>query len=119
MSTDEPVTIVTCSGISNTGKLTTQAGTMLLRRYGGTIEACVAATRSATSLENAVRYADRILVLDGCTDCCGRKKVQALGVELHLHIIATECGIVKNGMAEPRFEEIEQVTAAVLAAIRE
>jgi len=119
MSTDEPVTIVTCSGISNTGKLTTLAGTMLLRRYGGAVEACVAATRPTASLENVLRHAERVLVLDGCSDCCGRKKVQALGVEPDLHIITTECGIVKNGMAEPRFEEIEQVTSAVLAVIRE
>jgi uncharacterized metal-binding protein len=112
------VTVITCSGISNTGKLTAQAGTRLLHCSCGAVEACVAATRPTASLENALRYAERVLVLDGCGDCCGRKKVQALGIEPHLHIITTDCGIVKNGMAEPRFREIELVTAAVLAAIR-
>ena len=112
------VTVITCFGISNTGKLTTQAGAALMRRYGGMVEACLAATRPTASLENAVRHADRVLVLDGCGDCCGKKKVQALGIEPHLHIVATDCGIEKNGMAEPRFDEIERLSAAVLEAIR-
>jgi uncharacterized metal-binding protein len=113
------VTVITCSGISNTGKLTTQAGAALMRRYGGMVEACLAATRPTASLEAAIRHADCILVLDGCGDCCGRKKVRALGVEPHLHLVVTDCGIEKNGMAEPRFDEIEHLSAAVLEAIRE
>ncbi|MDD4568041.1 hypothetical protein L21_0694 [Methanoculleus chikugoensis] len=111
-------TVITCSGVSNTGKLTAQTGPALMRRCGGRIEACIAATRPTAALETAVRHADRILVLDGCGDCCGRKKLRALGVEPHLHIVATDCGIVKNGMAEPRFDEIERLSAAVMDAIR-
>lgn len=112
------VTVITCSGISNTGKLTTQTGTALMRRCGGRIEACIAATRPTAALEVAVRHADRILVLDGCGDCCGKKKLEALGVEPDLHLVATDCGIAKNGMAEPRFDEIERLSAAVMEAIR-
>lgn len=111
-------TVITCSGLSNTGKLTAQTGAMLLRSSCGAVETCVAATRPTASLEVAVRHADRILVLDGCGDCCGRKKVQALGVEPDLHLVATDCGIAKNGMAEPRFDEIERLSAAVMEAIR-
>ncbi|MCK9276969.1 MAG: putative zinc-binding protein [Methanoculleus sp.] len=113
------VTIVACSGISNTGKLTAQTGAMLLHCSCGAVEACIPATRPTASLEAAVRYTDRVLVLDGCGDCCGRKKLRALGVEQHLHIVATDCGIEKNGMVEPRFDEIERLSAAVLEAIRE
>jgi len=112
------VTVITCSGVSNTGKLTAQTGAMLLHRSCGAVEACIAATRPTASLENAVRDADRILVLDGCGDCCGKKKLEALGVEPHLHIVATDCGIQKNRMAKPRFDEIERLSAAVLEAIK-
>ncbi|MDD4568467.1 MAG: putative zinc-binding protein [Methanoculleus chikugoensis] len=111
-------TVITCSGVSNTGKLTAQTGTALMRRCDGRLEACIAATRATPALETAVRHADRILVLDGCGDCCGRKKVQALGIEPDLHLVATDCGIAKNGMAEPRFDEIERLSAAVMDAIR-
>jgi len=112
------VTVVTCSGVSNTGKLTAQTGARLLQCSCGAVEGCIAATRPSASLEDAIRHADRILVLDGCGDCCGMKKVRALGVEPHLHIIATDCGIEKNGTAEPCFDEIERLAAAVLEAIR-
>ncbi|MBN1194187.1 MAG: putative zinc-binding protein [Methanomicrobiaceae archaeon] len=110
-------TIITCSGISNTGKLTTQAGTVLLHRCPAKVEACTAATRPTASLENTARQAEKILVLDGCSDCCGRKKLQALGIDPHLHLIATDAGIVKRGMDEPHYEEIERLAAAVLEAI--
>ena len=60
----------------------------------------------------------RILALDGCEDACALKKLRETGVEPDLHIVATECGIVKNGMEEPRFDEIERLAAAVLEAIR-
>jgi len=111
-------TLITCSGVSNTGRLTAQTGAMLLRSSCGMVEACIAATRQTAALEVAVRHADRILVLDGCGDCCGKKKLEALGVEPDLHLVATDCGIAKNGMAEPRFDEIERLSAAVMEAIR-
>jgi uncharacterized metal-binding protein len=112
------VTIITCSGVSSTGKLTTQAGTVLLHRCGGKIEACIPATRPTASLEGALGHAGTILVLDGCADCCGKKKLQALGIEPQLHLIATDCGIEKRGMEEPDYAEIERLAAAVREAIR-
>lgn len=111
-------TIITCSGVSSTGKLTTQTGVVLMHRSGGRIENCIAATRPTESLERIVKHADRLLVLDGCADCCAMKKLRALGIEADTHLIATDCGIEKNGMAEPRFDEIERLVAVVLGAIR-
>lgn len=110
-------TVVACSGISSTGKLTAQTGTALLHRCGGEIEACVGAR--AAALEDAVRHADCILILDGCEDCCGMKKVRALGVEPDLHVVATACGIKKRGMDDPQYAEIECLAAAVRAAMGE
>jgi uncharacterized metal-binding protein len=111
------ITIITCSGISSTGKLTTQAGTTLLHRCGGRVEACIPASRPTASLESALQHAGRILVLDGCGDCCGKKKLQALGIEPDLHLIATDCGIEKRGMEEPNYVEIDRLAAAVREAI--
>lgn len=112
-------TIITCSGVSNTGKLTTQTGARLMQRNGESIESCLAVTCSSNSLEKAMEQADQILVLDGCTDCCGMKKLKAHGIERYTHIIATECGIEKKGMAKPEFYEIERLAAAVMDVIRE
>jgi uncharacterized metal-binding protein len=111
----EPVTLITCSGLSNTGKLTGRAGMVVQQRSPGSVEALLPASRP---LEEAARHAGRILALDGCEDACALRKLRELGVEPDLHVVATECGIVKNGMAEPRFDEIERLAGAVLAAVR-
>jgi len=105
--------IVTCSGISNTGKLTTQAALTLLQRRAGQY-VWIHARQSAESLEVEVNDADQIIVLDGCTDCCAKKKLSASQIIPHCHIIATEMGIVKNGMAEVEYDEIEKVVQAVM-----
>ncbi len=110
-------TIITCSGISSTGKLTTQVGKTLLCRCTGLVEACIPVTAPTASLENALLHADRILVLDGCDDCCAKRKLQALGVGKHLHLIATACGTEKRGMDEPHYLEIEQLASAVREVI--
>ena len=108
----EPIILVTCSGLSNTGKLTGQAGMVVRQRCPGSVEACIPARRLSASLSG------RILALDGCEDACALKKLRENGVEPDLHIVATGCGIVKNGMAEPRFDEIEQLAGAVFEAIQ-
>lgn len=91
---------------------------VLLRASPGLVEACVPANRPQVLLEEAARYAERILVLDGCSDACALRKLQGIGVEPDLHIVATECGIAKGGMAEPQFDEIERLAGAVLAVLR-
>ena len=88
---------------------------VLLRASPGLVEACVPANRP---LEEATRYAERLLVLDGCSDACALRRLQGIGVEPDLHIVATGCGIAKGGMAEPQFDEIERLAGAVLAALR-
>ncbi|WOX56450.1 MULTISPECIES: putative zinc-binding protein [unclassified Methanoculleus] len=115
----EPVTLVTCSGLSNTGKLTARAGMVVWQRYPESVEALLPANRPPASLEEATRSAGRVLALDGCEDTCALKKLREIGVEPDLHVVATGCGIVKNGMAEPRFDEIERLVGVVIGAIRD
>lgn len=105
--------LVTCSGISNTGKLTTQAALTLLQRKPGHY-VWMHAKQSAATLQAEIGDADRVIVLDGCSDCCAGKKLSASGLTPHVHIIATGLGIEKNGMAEVQFDEIERVVRAVL-----
>lgn len=72
------------------------------------------ARQSSESLEVEVNDADQIIVLDGCTDCCAKKKLSASQIIPHRHIIVTEMGIIKNGMAEVEYDEIEKVVQAVM-----
>lgn len=106
------IVLVTCSGISNTGKLTTQAGMLLMQRKPGLFQ-CMNCKQSAESLRMDTAGADRLIVLDGCTDRCATKKLSAANLVPDVHIIATELGIEKNGMADVQYHEIETVVAAV------
>ncbi len=105
--------LVTCSGISNTGKLTTQAGMLLIQRKPGMF-LCLNCKQSAESLRMDAGGAARLIVLDGCTDCCATKKLTAAGLSADVHIIATELGIEKNGMADVKYDEIETVIRAIM-----
>jgi uncharacterized metal-binding protein len=105
--------LVTCSGISNTGKLTTQAALILLQRRSGQY-VWTNARQSAATLEAEIGDAEQVIVIDGCKDCCAEKKLSASRLLPHHHIIATDLGIGKNGMAEVQYDEIEKVVRAVL-----
>lgn len=108
--------LVTCSGISNTGKLTTQAGMLLMQRKPGMF-LCMNCKQSAESLKMDAGSAERLIVLDGCTDCCATKKLTAAGLTADVHITATELGIEKNSMADVKYSEIETVVRAVLDTV--
>jgi uncharacterized metal-binding protein len=47
------------------------------------------------------------------------KKLAGTTVSPHCHIIATDLGIEKNGMADVQYNEIERVVAAVYGALSE
>jgi uncharacterized metal-binding protein len=105
--------LVTCSGISNTGKLTTQAAQILLQRKPGQY-VWMHAKQSAATLEAEIGDADQVIVIDGCTDCCATKKLAKSSLCPHRHIIATELGIEKKGMGDVQYDEIEKVVQAVM-----
>jgi uncharacterized metal-binding protein len=110
-----PSALVTCSGISNTGKLTTQAALFMLQSRPGQY-IWIHAKQSTVTLENEIGDVEQVIVIDGCTDCCARKKLAASRFAPHHHIIATELGIEKNGMADVQFDEIEKVVCAIIDA---
>jgi uncharacterized metal-binding protein len=112
------IVLVTCSGISNTGKLTTQAALTLMQKWPGRYQ-WTHVKKSAVSLEDEVRNADQVVVIEGCHDCCASKKLAGTTVSPHCHIIATDLGIEKNGMADVQYHEIERVVAAVYGALSE
>jgi uncharacterized metal-binding protein len=111
----EPV-LITCSGVSNTGKLTTKVGETLLLRYPDLLDLSLSAR--SEKLQKTLAEAEKIVVLDGCSDCCGRKKIHELGFEPDIHLIATDCGIIKSGMDDPGFDEIEHLMVIVLEKLR-
>jgi uncharacterized metal-binding protein len=72
------------------------------------------AKQSAATLELDIGDAEKVIVIDGCGDCCAMKKLSASRLPPHVHIIATELGIEKMGMGDVQFDEIEKVVCAVM-----
>ena len=114
---ESPLILITCSGVSNTGKLTAQVGAILTQKHPDIFEGHLHAWRSTREIE-AVINGQKTVVIDGCADRCAAKKLKSLCLTPHIHIIATEEGIGKNGMADPRFDEIETLIAATYRRVR-
>lgn len=109
--------LVTCSGLSNTGRLTAQAAQFLLQKDPGRI-AWVPAQNPPEDLTDLAGDAEEVIILNGCTDRCATKKLRATGFAEGTELIVTDLGIEKNGMAEVRFAEIGIVAVAVMKIIR-
>ena len=106
------IALITCSGLSNTGRLTTQVATLLMSRHPATFT-WIKAHKGLENIADAVEDADLILVIEGCSDHCASKKIIDVGIKADIHLVATELGIKKNGMAEVQWSDIEKVLAAV------
>jgi uncharacterized metal-binding protein len=117
--TDEsPLILLTCSGVSNTGKLTTQVAGILAQKEPDLFEGHLHAKQSTRDMEVVIN-GRKVVVIDGCGDHCAAKKLKSLCITPHIHIIATEEGIEKKGMADPKFDEIETLVAVVRKAVRQ
>jgi uncharacterized metal-binding protein len=104
--------LITCSGLSNTGRLTTQVATILISRHPAAIT-WVKAHKGAENIADSVEDADLIIVLEGCSDLCASKKIIDVGIKADIHLVATELGVVKNGLAEVQWSDIENVLTAI------
>ena len=103
--------LITCSGLSNTGRLTTQVALTLISRSANGI-AWAQASKGEHAIADAVDDADQIIVIEGCSDHCAGKKLDTMGITADLHIVATELGIEKDGLADVKWCDVETVLAA-------
>jgi uncharacterized metal-binding protein len=103
--------LVTCSGLSNTGRLTTQVAMTLLSRHASAI-VWAQAHKGEHAIADAVDNADKIIVIEGCSDHCALKKLDTMGITADLHIVATELGVEKDGLADVKWSDVEKVLAA-------
>ncbi|EHQ36317.1 putative zinc-binding protein [Methanoplanus limicola] len=106
--------VVTCSGISNTGRLTGQAVNAFMQRHPGVFERHI----PAADISDGLSSDSEVVVIEGCPDCCSCKKLNALGVLPVLHITATDLGIEKRGVDEPAFAEIEILSSELRKALK-
>jgi uncharacterized metal-binding protein len=119
MDDDRPVLLLTCSGISHTGQLTTMTGNSLRRQYPVLITRHVRLTALKRPLETELQEDACLVAVDGCEDCCAKKRMDMIGKIPDAYIVATREGITKRGMDEPRYDEIEGLSRAIVREIRD
>ena len=100
--------LFTCSGISNTGKLTDIAAKTLSFRKPGLFRA-IPSQKGAESLEDAKKEGERIFVVDGCEEHCAKKKLEVAGLEADMQVVLTQIGIKKTNPSDIKSEYVEQV----------
>lgn len=115
-----PVVLITCSGISNTGKCTARAAQQVRQRYPELVEYHIDACGEGPLVvpEGLSPGSLKVIVIDGCGDFCGRKKAEQSGLKPACHVVATDCGVIKSGMDEPDFADIDAVCRVVTAEMR-
>jgi uncharacterized metal-binding protein len=111
------ITLLTCSGVSNTGRLTTQAASILVRRDPDRFDCHLTAKQVTKDLLKELEHSDVLVIVDGCGDQCAAKKMKGSEIEPDIHIIATEHGIAKKGMVEVEFMEIERLIQAIVQEV--
>lgn len=115
---DRPILLLTCSGISHTGQLTTIAGHSLRCRHPLLITRHLKLTALKRPLEKELGDDECLVALDGCEECCAKKRMDLIGKIPDAYLIATSKGITKRGIEEPRYDEIECLCQAVVRTIR-
>ncbi|HIH27697.1 MAG TPA: zinc-binding protein [Methanoregulaceae archaeon] len=116
---DQHSTLLTCSGISHTGQLTTRTGTSLRCRHPRQITRHLLLTALKRPLEEELRDDEYLVVVDGCEEYCAKKRMHTTGIRPDVYIVATREGIIKRGMEEPRYDEIETLSLVIRSKMNE
>jgi uncharacterized metal-binding protein len=116
-STFMSAVLFTCSGISNTGKLTDIAATTLSFRRPDLFRA-IPARKGVESLEDAKKEGELIFVVDGCEEHCAKKKLEVAGIEADMQVVLTQIGIKKTNHSDIKSEYVEQVISVLNNAVK-
>jgi uncharacterized metal-binding protein len=116
---DRPVSLLTCSGISHTGQLTTMTGNSLRSRHPFLITRHIRLTALQRPLDEEINGEEYLVAVDGCEECCARKRMEVIGKVPDCYIIATKEGIIKRGMEEPQYQEIEGLSQVIVRILHE
>ena len=116
---DRQVLLLTCSGISHTGRLTTRTGTWLRYRHPKLITRHLQLTALKRPLDEELRDEENLVAVDGCEECCVKKRMDATGTRPDVYVVATREGIIKRGMEEARSEEIDALSQVIVRKVKE
>ncbi len=114
----QQVLLLTCSGISHTGRLTARVGTWLRYRHPKLITRHLQLTALQRPLEEELSDERIFVAVDGCEERCVEKRLCTDGKRPDVYIVATREGIVKRGMDEARPDEVEVLSRVILQKVK-
>ena len=103
-----------CAGVSNVGQLTRHAVQELILEGKGEWGGC---GQGFELQEMSRRIADSqpFVVVDGCAQQCGRKRLEALNYDLEFHLSLADLGIEKTESTAIDCDELQLVKDAIVA----
>jgi len=88
--------ILTCAGSANVGRIAELAAAdMQQEGLGGMLGLDDISNQDAETLL-AIRNAERIVGVDGCSNACVRKALEKAGLALTDHVVVTDLGVQKK-----------------------
>ncbi|OPY43901.1 MAG: DGC domain protein [Methanoregulaceae archaeon PtaU1.Bin222] len=115
---ERPILLLTCSGISHAGQLTTLTGHWLYCLHPAMVSRHLKLTNLKRALESELADDEYMIVVDGCEKCCAKERIDLIGKVPDVHLVATREGITKRGMEEPRYDEIEGLSQGIMRTVR-
>ena len=103
------VTVYSCSGCSNVAQLANDVAVKLDRKGIAKMSCIAGVGGDVTSLVKFAEKSEKILVLDGCPLQCAAKCLKRHNVNMTVHMVLTEHGLLKNQSEDVSPETVEEI----------
>jgi uncharacterized metal-binding protein len=116
----QTVVFVSCPGGSNVSLMSYKAATILEKQgYGKFVKLAgdKFKEKDLQRLSDAAKYAEKWVLIEGCTKGCGKKALDGAGINPNEHIVVTNLGIERENKIDYTNEELDQVLNAVKAVL--
>ena len=113
MTTNEGITIVSCSGASNTGKYSDEVARKLMQ--SGSYKMLCLARFSVDKgfAEKSRNEISKLIVIDGCPINCAELTVKNSGIADYIHVNTTDFDIIK-GKTPVTDEKINEIVDHII-----
>lgn len=114
------VVFVSCPGGSNVSLMSYKAATILEKQgYGKFVKLAGEQFKEKNLqwLNDAKKYAEKWVLIEGCTKRCGKKVLDSAAIEEDKHFVVTSLGIERENKIDYTKEELEKVISAVTAIL--
>mgnify|MGYP000729631030 CR=1 FL=1 len=91
-----PRLVFACSGASDVGAVADQAARRVSRMKLASMGCLAAVANGFGFAMDAVKAAERIIVIDGCQENCAKSAMEKAGVRFFDHILLSEMGMEKG-----------------------